>query len=154
MTDSQLETGRSLIATGQASPDQIAEIARLNRLLASAPDVGRASESDLRESFETTLRTGRTEVALLLAEQARDGRGRITWAMAERVAPAYLHLGRPADARRTWLEAQEAPSSAHGSAGKPSPIGLNAILKGRAISTTRLLPPRVNLPRRGGDWLS
>ena len=112
MADSQLEIGHSLIATGQASRDQVADIARLDRLLGSVPDVSRTPEKNLKESFDVAIRTGRPEAALLLAEQAWDARGGITWAMAERVAPVYLHLGRPADARRVWLEATEPPSRA------------------------------------------
>ncbi len=72
MADSQLEIGHSLIATGQASRDQIADIARLDRLLGSVPDVSRTPEKNLKESFDVAIRTGRPEAALLLAEQAWD----------------------------------------------------------------------------------
>jgi hypothetical protein len=36
----------------------------------------------------------------------------LPWAVAERVAGTYLHLGRPAAARRTWLVATGCPSEA------------------------------------------
>jgi tetratricopeptide (TPR) repeat protein len=36
----------------------------------------------------------------------------ITWAIAERLGPLYLHLGRPSDARRVWQSAGDAPAGA------------------------------------------
>lgn len=35
-----------------------------------------------------------------------------TWSFAERVAGLYMHLGRPADARRVWEQARDCPSTA------------------------------------------
>jgi tetratricopeptide (TPR) repeat protein len=34
-----------------------------------------------------------------------------TWSFAERVAGLYMHLGRPADARRVWEQARDCPST-------------------------------------------
>ena len=36
----------------------------------------------------------------------------LAWTIADRVARAYLHLGEPAEARRTWLEVANPPSPA------------------------------------------
>jgi tetratricopeptide (TPR) repeat protein len=46
------------------------------------------------------------------AAETRQHRGALTWAAAERVAAAYLHLGQPAEARRTWRDAAGPPSEA------------------------------------------
>jgi hypothetical protein len=46
-----------------------------------------------------------------LAEAQRGG-PRLPWAVAERVAGTYLHLGMPGEARQTWISAAECPSEA------------------------------------------
>jgi tetratricopeptide (TPR) repeat protein len=53
---------------------------------------------------------------LLAARLLEDAERRETagwdWAFAERVAGLYMHLGRPADARRVWEQARNCPSQA------------------------------------------
>jgi thioredoxin-like negative regulator of GroEL len=52
---------------------------------------------------------GAEHVAAILSDQRG---GALAWAVAERVAATYLHGGKPAEARRTWLEAAGPPSEA------------------------------------------
>lgn len=62
------------------------------------------------ETVASLVREGRSQTAVRRIED----RSRIswTWPIAERIASLYLHLGRPADARRVWDQAGNCPSPA------------------------------------------
>jgi hypothetical protein len=113
MSDAQLEIGRQLLSTGQVSPEQSAEILALERKLGSSAGLPEATATDLAAGIEYLLRNGEPEAAVRLLEQSQVPAGTATsWAIAERVGPIYLHLGRPAEARRIWQRAADAPSDA------------------------------------------
>ena len=50
--------------------------------------------------------------ARLIEDAARRGAGGWDWAFADRAAGLFMHLGRPADARRVWEQARNCPSQA------------------------------------------
>jgi tetratricopeptide (TPR) repeat protein len=62
---------------------------------------------------EALLAARQPEAAVRLVEDA-ERRQAVSWAwpLAERLGRTYLHLGRPADARRVWQLARSAPSEA------------------------------------------
>jgi tetratricopeptide (TPR) repeat protein len=108
MADEQLAVGQSLVAFGQASPAEAAELAALARNPSLAPTGRGALGADFPARIDYLLQMGQPKAAAEVADQMPAST--VSWAVAERVAPLYLHLGRPADARRIW----------HGAAGAPS----------------------------------
>jgi tetratricopeptide (TPR) repeat protein len=112
MADAVLDAGERLIALGEASAEQTREVEKkLWQMLGPLPrSVGKA---DLPAAVAALLHGGRVEAAVQMVEDAqRRGSLTWTWPLARRMAPAYLHLGRPADARRAWEQAAAPPSEA------------------------------------------
>src|SRR5262249_38150448 len=59
------------------------------------------------------LRVGAPEEAARVVEAAQArGSLRWSWEFADEVAGLYMHLGRPADARRAWEAAEDCPAPA------------------------------------------
>ncbi len=71
-----------------------------------------SGEARLATAIESLLQQGRPVAAVKVAEEARRRGQELSWAVADRIAGASLHLGAPAEARRTWLEAADPPSLA------------------------------------------
>jgi hypothetical protein len=69
-------------------------------------------EARFASTIDSLLQQRRPLAAVGVAAEARRRGQEFSWAVAERVAGAYLHLGEPAEARRTWLEAANPPSLA------------------------------------------
>jgi tetratricopeptide (TPR) repeat protein len=110
MEDEHLAVVQGLTASGQATPAEAAEFETISRNLSSAPAAPGNMRENLATRFNYLLRHRRPKAAAQLADEisASDA----TWALADHVAPLYLHLGRPADARRFWRGAAGAPSKA------------------------------------------
>ncbi len=69
-------------------------------------------EARFARAIDSLLQQGRPLAAVAVAAEARRRGQVLSWAIADRVAAAYLHLGEPVEARRTWLEAANPPSPA------------------------------------------
>jgi len=71
------------------------------------------SAGELAGAVTRLLQRHRPEAAArLLDEAGRDGPAQWPWPFAEEAAGLYMHLGRPADARRVWRQATDCPSAA------------------------------------------
>ncbi len=111
MADAVVTVGERLVVLGEASAEQARDVARLGRALGSPLPPG--GPPDLTAAVNALLRVGQVEEAARRVEEAEAVRPtRWTWALAQRVGPAYLHLGRPAEARRVWERAASPPSEA------------------------------------------
>jgi hypothetical protein len=109
MADAVVSVGERLVDLGEASEAQSREVAQLREALGSWSP----ATADLPAAVAALLRGGRVEAAVQMVEDAqRRGSLSWTWPLAQRVGPAYLHLGRPADARRAWEQAAAPPSEA------------------------------------------
>jgi tetratricopeptide (TPR) repeat protein len=85
---------------------------RLREEVAGEP-VPSPSESELPAAVARLVQRNRPEAAARLIERAEeDGAARWPWPFAEQAAGLYMHLGRPADARRIWEQASGCPSEA------------------------------------------
>ncbi len=89
------------------APDGVTVSTRL-----ASPSWPGPGEALLVGALDTLLGQGRLVAAVALAAEARRRGEVLSWPVADRVAGAYLALGEPAKARRTWLEAASPPSSA------------------------------------------
>jgi tetratricopeptide (TPR) repeat protein len=114
MTDAQLAAGRRWVLLDPKVPgsqreqtlqlDQ--EVQKLGR-----PHVPPAEQ--VPGLVTQLVRDGRPEAAAALLEEAESRRSlRWSWAVAEEAAGLYMHLGRPADARRAWEAAEDCPAPA------------------------------------------
>ena len=75
-------------------------------------DLAQSSPSDILGGLSELLKRSFPEACLDLYEKAsRLHLLELDWELAERVAPVYLHLGRPAEARRLWQNAVRAPEA-------------------------------------------
>jgi len=71
------------------------------------------SPEDLFLALSELLKRSFPEACVDLFEKASRQRPfELTWKFADRIAPVYLHLGRPVAARQLWKEAVSAPSEA------------------------------------------
>ena len=77
--------------------------------LATWPGLG---EARWAKAIDSLLQQRRPVAAVSVAAEARRRGQEFSWAVADRVAGVYLHLGEPVEARRVWLEATLAPSPA------------------------------------------
>ena len=102
MADAQRTVAGRLLALGKLPPAVADEIRRLPRL-----------PGPVREDVASLLSAGRAEQAARLAERLLAEKGsEWDWDVAERLAGACMHLGRPALARQVWLRAKAPPSDA------------------------------------------
>jgi tetratricopeptide (TPR) repeat protein len=96
MADVQLEAGRQWLRHNPQVPAR-----------------ERAQKEKLLSDLQRGLKEGRLQAVLPgieKAEQTHPGPWR--WDYAEQLAALYMHLGRPADARRVWQQATGCPSEA------------------------------------------
>jgi tetratricopeptide (TPR) repeat protein len=113
MADAQLAVGERLAAWPRRFPKEAAELRQLRAALAAAEAGGRPGGLEVSAAVGELLRAGRPEAAVRRAEAADPGRAVAwSWPLADRLAAAYLHLGRPGEARRTWGQATAPPSEA------------------------------------------
>jgi len=76
-------------------------------------NLDQVSPEDLFAALSELLKRSFPEACVDLFEKASRQRPfELTWKFAERIAPVYLHLGRPVAARQLWKEAANAPSEA------------------------------------------
>jgi tetratricopeptide (TPR) repeat protein len=113
MSDAQLAVGRILLDDAQTSGDLAGQVHDLARRFGPASPPGRPLPEHLEATVTGLLQSQRPEAVVRLVEEV-ERRGPLTWAwpLAERVGGTYLQLGRPADARRVWQQADGAPSEA------------------------------------------
>jgi len=90
-------------ATGQDGPPAQLEL---------PPSAGLVDRADLSSAIAELLHRGRAETAVRMFEQAEKSGLKPPWAVRDRVAWTLLHLGWPAEARRVWDRAADAPSAA------------------------------------------
>jgi tetratricopeptide (TPR) repeat protein len=113
MTDAQLSVGQGLLEDPQTDEGMKAQVQELRRYLGPPPRSGGRLPDDLEAAVTDLLHSQRPEAAVRLVEEVERARPVAwTWPLAERVGGAYLHLGRPADARRVWQQTAKAPSEA------------------------------------------
>jgi tetratricopeptide (TPR) repeat protein len=108
MLDAQRSVGRRLLALGRLPAGQAAAL----RSLEDLPEP--ASSDDLPGVLAGLLDAGRPEEAIGIVQRRAFTRdtGGWGWALADRLAGACMHLGRPALARRLWLRATTPPPEA------------------------------------------
>jgi tetratricopeptide (TPR) repeat protein len=104
LLDAQRAIGQRLLELGKLPRELTTDIEQLTRGMA----FGRQGVD-----FDILLRLHRPAEAVDLALAAlEDGKTPLSWELTERLASAAMHIGRPADARRLWLNAQQPPSEA------------------------------------------
>jgi tetratricopeptide (TPR) repeat protein len=75
-------------------------------------NLAQVSPDDLFAALSELLKRSLPDACVDLFEKAaRQGAVQPSWKLAERIAPVYLHLGRPAEARQLW-ETSAAPNEA------------------------------------------
>lgn len=117
MADAQLEVGETLLGHPRIPSDMAKtlpmELRELRREVGAPVVAHDLLPADVFATVTQWLREHRPQGAIRVIENA-DGRSSIswTWPLAETVGGAYLHLGRPADARRAWQRASSPPSEA------------------------------------------
>lgn len=105
--------GRALVAlyrsfSARRMGDACAAIAaKMEAAYSAAAGQGAAITIDLPASTHSE-----SEAAVRLVEDAESHGVVVPWPARDRAAVALLHLGRPAEARRIWLRAADAPSTA------------------------------------------
>ncbi len=102
MWDAQLKVWDQLQTLGRGTAQQ-AEIAKLRQHVDAANRQIAGRQGSLPDAITSRLKAGLPEAAVQLAEQAQRQQA-VTWdeATADRLAAAYLQLGRPTEARRIW----------------------------------------------------
>jgi tetratricopeptide (TPR) repeat protein len=89
--------------------EQVAEL--VGQLAAESAPPAPPSVSELQVVVGQLLQRSRPEAAARALDEA-EGRGltQWSWMFADQAAALYMHLGRPADARRVWQRADGCPS--------------------------------------------
>jgi tetratricopeptide (TPR) repeat protein len=113
LADAQRTVGQRLLALGQLSADQRAEVRLLSRRLGAVGHRDGIALEELPALLLGLLQGNRPEEAVRLLGQA-GARGKLEWDwdLADRLATACMHLGRPELARKLWLDARAPPSPA------------------------------------------
>jgi tetratricopeptide (TPR) repeat protein len=114
MADAQLAAGEQWLRCDPKVTDRDRRQVENLRRLIDGKEVPPTPGEDQLPAFVTyLLRGNRPEAAVaVLDATGRDRPVGWDWAFAERAAGLYLHLGRPADARRVLEEARGCPSAA------------------------------------------
>jgi tetratricopeptide (TPR) repeat protein len=111
---------RMAAEAGQVSHDPMADstaqekMKQLQTELAAEPvPPAPRSAGELASAVTGLLRRHRPQAAANMLETAAENDGSSwPWPLAEQAAGLYMHLGRPADARRVWQQATDCPSAA------------------------------------------
>jgi tetratricopeptide (TPR) repeat protein len=114
MADAQAAAGqRWLLADPKVSPQEREQVEALRRAVGPPPPPEPPPAEKLPARLADLLRHHRPAAAALLIDTAEQ-RGPLewTWPAAELVGRLYVHLGRPADARRVWEQARDCPAPA------------------------------------------
>jgi tetratricopeptide (TPR) repeat protein len=113
MWDAQLSVGERILALKTVTAAEAAEIRNLAREFHSSHPSPPPSVPAVPEVLIQLLESHRPEKAARLAAESLDaGRVDWNWDLADRIAGACLHLGKPALARRLWERATTPPSEA------------------------------------------
>ncbi len=156
MSDARLAVGQRLLALGQLTREQAAEVQGLNRDLSYERDSRSFPKRWTADEFTWLLDTHQPKRAAQLAKEALDANEAAwDWNLADRVAGACLALGEPDTARRLWQAAGKPPSEAV----RQSRLG-DAAWVGRDFETARgryrearRLDPRLAEPCWALAWL-
>jgi tetratricopeptide (TPR) repeat protein len=114
MIDCQAEAGERWAAVDPKVGDrERADLERLSRVVGRRSPPAVLSEGQVPGLVHDLVSAGRPSAAAdVLDEASRARPPRWPWAFAEQAACLYMHLGRPADARLAWENAQDCPSRA------------------------------------------
>jgi hypothetical protein len=94
----------------KAADRERAKAARQREELAAEPAPAFSHAGELPAAVTRLLQRNRPEAAARLIERA--GQSAWPWEFADQAAGLFMHLGRPADARRLWEHAADCPSAA------------------------------------------
>jgi tetratricopeptide (TPR) repeat protein len=112
MVDAHVDAGEHWLSTDPKIPASAREqVASLRQALQTAARQESFTRAGARALVEHLLQSNRPAAAIAVLENT-DLPQVLDWKFAERVAGIYMHLGRPADARRIWAAARECPSPA------------------------------------------
>jgi tetratricopeptide (TPR) repeat protein len=112
MADAQLAAGEQWARCDpKITEKQRRQVEELRQLLPETP-LPSPSPDQLPAAITYLLRGSRPEAAAALIDTAGPEQLPRTWAFAEQAGGLYLHLGRPAEARRAWEQARDCPSAA------------------------------------------
>jgi tetratricopeptide (TPR) repeat protein len=114
MIDAQANAGKGWLRSAPYAPAEVRkEVDILLDAVRRVPPPEPASADRVPAIVEELLGRGQPEAAVRVIETAeRGGPVGWSWSFADRAAGLYMHLGRPADARRIWQEARDCPSDA------------------------------------------
>jgi tetratricopeptide (TPR) repeat protein len=114
MADAQAAAGqRWLLADPKVGAQERDKVESLRRALGLALPPEAPPAEQLPARVTALLQHHRPAAGALLIDEAdRRGSLDLTWPLAEQVAGLYMHLGRPADARRVWEQARDCPAPA------------------------------------------
>jgi tetratricopeptide (TPR) repeat protein len=97
----------------KVTDEQREKLEKLRKAVGKIDVRGAPSTAEVPTNLTQLLLGNRPESASRLIEQSeRRQRLQWTWPVAEEAAGLYMHLGRPAEARRIWLAAGDCPSVA------------------------------------------
>ncbi len=105
MADAQMAMGEQLRELGVATPEQDSEIDQLHRAFNAVDWRVSLRGLTLADRMMALLQRGQPEAAIQWAAEAAPQQA-LPWSVADRLAAACLHLGRPDDARRIWKQAK------------------------------------------------
>jgi tetratricopeptide (TPR) repeat protein len=112
MADAQLAAGEQWLRCDPKVTDRQRRLVEdLRRLMPAGAVSPVPSPGQLPGAVSYLLRSNRPGAAAALLDAAGSDQ-RWAWPFAELAAGLYLHLGRPADARRVWEQAPDCPSAA------------------------------------------
>jgi tetratricopeptide (TPR) repeat protein len=110
MIEAELAASEQWLRFDPKVQDRQREQDKANRQRLAARRPPEYPSEPLASSVSRLVREGRPLTAIQRIEAA--GGSSWSWSFAERVASLYMHLGRPADARRVWQQARGCPSQA------------------------------------------
>ncbi|HVX13116.1 MAG TPA: tetratricopeptide repeat protein [Pirellulales bacterium] len=111
MPEAQLAAGRQLIALGAAGPQQCQEVEELGRRLTELERLSLDSVPPSEEAVRKLVSGGLSATAAEWVRRAGIPIGDWEWQLVDRLAAAWMNLGRPDQARAVWQSAR-APSEA------------------------------------------
>jgi hypothetical protein len=113
LADAQRTVGERLLALGDLSAEQAAEVRLLSRRLGVVEQEDDLPLNELPTLLPRLLQDNRPQEAVRLVEQAgAQGKVAWDWDLADRLASTCMHLGQPELARQRWRDARAAPSPA------------------------------------------
>lgn len=110
MADAQLAAGEEVLRLDPRATGPLHEQVRALRQTVGSRPLYPVSADQLASALARLLAEGRPAAAARALDQSAAAGW--PWPLAEQAAGLYMHLGRPADARRVWRQASDCPSPA------------------------------------------